>query len=89
MSCSRGTGQSVSALVPGFAGIALFLAVAVTPLCAAVSLRFGFTLNLLMPPFLLNYLVAVPIVVALLCAGQEKHGEIRVLSSVEALETLA
>jgi Glycosyltransferase family 87 len=54
------------ALLQGLAALALFFAFFITPLCAALSLRIGFTLNLVMPPFVLNYLVAIPIMLALL-----------------------
>jgi hypothetical protein len=56
------------ALLQGFAGLALFFALLITPVCAALSLRMGFTLNLVMPPFVLNYLVAIPVMLALLAA---------------------
>lgn len=50
------------------AGIALFLALLVVPVCAAIGLRKGYRLELVMLPFLVNYLLPLPFVAAVLFA---------------------
>lgn len=48
------------------AGLALILALFITPLCALLGAFAGFSINIVMPPFLLNYLLPLPIAAALL-----------------------
>lgn len=50
------------------AAIALLLALLVTPVCAAIGARAGFRVDLVMPPFLVNYLLPLPCMAALLFA---------------------
>ncbi len=49
-----------------FSGIALLLAVLVTPVCAAIGLCTGYRFGLVMPPFILGYFLPVPVVAVLL-----------------------
>lgn len=49
-----------------FAGIALLLAVLVTPVCATIGLFTGYRFDLVMPPFVLGYFLPIPVVAALL-----------------------
>jgi hypothetical protein len=58
--------KSFPGLLLALAATALFLALLVTPLCAALGLLVGFTINLVMPPFLLNYLLPLPVAAAIL-----------------------
>jgi len=58
--------QALPRLFQGLAAAAVLLALLVTPLCAALALRFGFSTNLVMPPFLVNYLLPIPVTAALL-----------------------
>lgn len=59
------TGELARAL-RALAGLALFLALIVTPLCALLGAFTGFSLGVVMPPFVLNYLLPIPVTAALL-----------------------
>lgn len=58
--------RSLSAALRAIAGLALVLALFVTPICALLGAFAGFSLNIVMPPFVLNYLLPVPVTAALL-----------------------
>lgn len=49
-----------------FAGLALLLALLVTPVCAFTGIFTGYRFGLVMPPFVLGYFLPVPVVAALL-----------------------
>ena len=55
----------ISKLFQTFAGIALLLVVLITPLCAAIGLFTGYRFNLVMPPFVLGYLLPLPVAAAM------------------------
>ncbi len=57
------------------AGAAVLFALLITPLCAALGLCFGFSTNLVMPPFLIYYLLPLPVMAALLAVRfpRESH----------------
>jgi hypothetical protein len=58
--------RPLAAALRAIACLALVLALLVTPLCALLGAFTGFSLNVVMPPFVLNYLLPVPITAALL-----------------------
>jgi hypothetical protein len=55
----------ISKLFENLAGIALLLAILITPLCAAISLFIGYRFNLVMLPFVLGYLLPLPVAAAM------------------------
>ncbi len=55
----------ISRLFQTLAGIALFLVVLITPLCAAIGLFTSYRFNLVMPPFVLGYLLPLPVAAAM------------------------
>lgn len=57
--------NSFAGVLRSFAGLAIALGLLATPACAALGVRLGYSLNLVMPPFFLNYLVPIPVTVAL------------------------
>jgi hypothetical protein len=63
--------NSFVALLHSIAWLAIVLALLITPLCAALSAHLGFSINLVMPPFVINYLLPLPITIALLCSRIE------------------
>jgi Glycosyltransferase family 87 len=58
--------RPLAAALRAIAGLALVLALFVTPLCALLGAFAGFSLSIVMPPFVLNYLLPVPVTAALL-----------------------
>jgi hypothetical protein len=57
---------ALAGVLRSIAGLAIGIAFLATPLCAAAGMRMGVSLTLVMPPFLLGYLVPIPVTAALL-----------------------
>lgn len=67
--------RPVATALRALAGLGLILALFVTPLCAFIGSFTGFTLNVVLPPFVLNYLLPVPITAALLALDLPTQGQ--------------
>ena len=57
-------GTQFPQLLQTLAGLALLLALLVTPICAGIGALTGYRFDLVMPPFLLNYLLPIPLTAA-------------------------
>lgn len=56
----------LAGMAQALAGMILLLALIATPVCAVLGACLGFSLNLVLPPYLLNYMLPIPITAALL-----------------------
>ncbi len=77
----------LAAALRAIAKLALILALFVTPLCALLGAFAGFSINIVMPPFVLNYLLPLPITAALLALDyltEERRNGLAPVSATQA-----